>query len=159
MSTSSLSGKPVERVDVVEYGAARIYVSLAVILAAILEIVDTTIVNVALPTVQGNLGASIEEGAFIVTGYVVANVIVIPLSPWLQRRFGRRQYFFWSIVIFTAASFMCGLSRSLWELVFWRFVQGAGGGGLLSQAQAILRDTFPREQQGAAKVFLHSVLW
>ena len=158
-SSSSKSDRPqspqsttdAERVDVVEYGAARVFVSIAVILAAILEIVDTTIVNVALPTVQGNLGASIEEGAFIVTGYVVANVIVIPLSPWLQRRFGRRQYFFSSIVIFTAASFMCGLSHSLWELVFWRFIQGAGGGGLLSQAQAILRDTFPRDKQGLAQ--------
>jgi DHA2 family multidrug resistance protein len=145
------SPAPPERIDVVEHGAARVFVSLAVILAAMLEIVDTTIVNVALPTVQGNLGASIEEGAFIVTGYVVANVIVIPISPWLQRRFGRRQYFFASIAIFTVASLLCGCSRSLWELVFWRFVQGAGGGGLLSQAQAILRDTFPRDKQGVAQ--------
>ena len=125
--------------------------SIAVILAAILEIVDTTIVNVALPYVQGNVGASQDEGTFIVTGYIIANVIVIPLSPWLQRRFGRRQYFGASIIIFTGASLMCGLSRSLWPLVFWRFVQGAGGGGLLSQAQAILRETFPKEQQGAAQ--------
>jgi len=150
MASSPQSGGAA-RVDVVEYGARRIFVTAAVILAAILEIVDTTIVNVALTFVQGNVGASQEEGTFIVTGYVVANVIVIPLSPWLQRRFGRRQYFFASIAIFTAASLMCGLSRSLWPLVFWRFVQGAGGGGLLSQAQAILRETFPKEQQGLAQ--------
>ena len=142
---------PAERRDVVEYGARRIFVTIAVILAAIMEIVDTTIVNVALPYVQGNVGASQDEGTFIVTGYIIANVIVIPLSPWLQRRFGRRQYFAASIVLFTFASLMCGLSRSLWPLVFWRFVQGAGGGGLLSQAQAILRETFPKEQQGAAQ--------
>ncbi len=140
-----------QRYDVVERGPRRIIISIAVILAAILEIVDTTIVNVALPYVQGNVGASQDEGTFIVTGYIIANVIVIPLSPWLQRRFGRRQYFAASIIIFTAASLMCGLSRSLWPLVFWRFIQGAGGGGLLSQAQAILRETFPKEQQGAAQ--------
>ncbi len=145
-------GSPIAaRRDVVEYGARRGFVTLAVILAALLEIVDTTIVNVALPYVQVNLGASQEEGTFIVTGYVVANVIVIPLAPWLQRRFGRRQYFFASIAIFTFASLMCGFSRELWPLVFWRFIQGAGGGGLLSQAQAILRDTFPVDKQGAAQ--------
>ena len=142
---------PAKRYDVVEHGRRRIFISIAVVLAAILEIVDTTIVNVALPYVQGNVGATQDEGTFIVTGYIIANVIVIPLSPWLQRRFGRRQYFAASIIIFTGASLMCGLSRSLWPLVFWRFVQGAGGGGLLSQAQAILRETFPKEQQGAAQ--------
>ncbi len=140
-----------KRYDVVERGPRRYLISAAVILAALLEIVDTTIVNVALPYIQGNVGASQDEGTFIVTGYIIANVIVIPLSPWLQRRFGRRQYFAASIIIFTAASLMCGLSRTLWPLVFWRFVQGAGGGGLLSQAQAILRETFPKEQQGAAQ--------
>jgi DHA2 family multidrug resistance protein len=140
-----------KRVDVVEYGARRVFVTIAVILAAVLEIIDTTIVNVALPNIQGNVGASQEEGTFIVTGYIVANVVVIPLSPWLQRRFGRKQYFFASIAIFTAASFMCGFSHDLVSLVFWRIVQGAGGGGLLSQAQAILRETFPVKQQGAAQ--------
>jgi DHA2 family multidrug resistance protein len=148
---TNAASAPPQREDVIEYGMRRALVSIAVILAAILEIIDTTIVNVALPTVQGNVGASIEEGTFIVTSYVVANVIVIPLSPWLQRRFGRRQYFFASIVLFTFASLMCGFSRSLWVLVFWRFVQGVGGGGLLSQAQAILRDTFPKDKQGAAQ--------
>jgi DHA2 family multidrug resistance protein len=137
--------------DVIEYGWRRVAVTVAVILGAVLEIVDTTIVNVALPNIQGNVGASRDEGAFIVTGYIVANVIVIPLSPWLQRRFGRRQYFFASIVIFTLASAMCGLSHDLWSLVFWRVVQGTGGGGLLSQAQAILRETYPKQQQGMAQ--------
>jgi DHA2 family multidrug resistance protein len=126
-------------------------VTIAVVLGAVLEILDTTIVNVALPNIQGNVGASQDEGTFIVTGYIVANVVVIPLSPWLQQRFGRKQYFFASIAIFTLASIMCGLSSDLWPLVFWRVVQGAGGGGLLSQAQAILRETYPREQQGLAQ--------
>jgi hypothetical protein len=97
------------RVDVFEYGLRRIWVTIAVILGALLEILDTTIVNVALPDIQGNVGASLDEGTFIVTGYIVANVVVIPLSPWLQQRFGRRQYFFASIVIFTIASNFCGV--------------------------------------------------
>jgi DHA2 family multidrug resistance protein len=134
--------------NVVEYGIRRTIVTFAVILATLLEIVDTTIVNVALPTIQGNLGANIEEGSLIVTGYIVANVVVIPLTPWLAERFGRRAYFFSSILIFTIASIMCGLSTSLWELVFWRIVQGAGGGGLISTSQAILRDSYPPEKQG-----------
>jgi DHA2 family multidrug resistance protein len=140
-----------KRVDVVEYGARRTLVTIAVIIGAMMEIIDTTIVNVALPNIQGNVGASQDEGTFIVTGYIVANVVVIPLSPWLQRRFGRKQYFFASIAIFTLASVMCGLSQDLVSLVVWRIVQGAGGGGLLSQAQAILRETFPPDKQGAAQ--------
>jgi MFS transporter, DHA2 family, multidrug resistance protein len=139
------------RTDVVEYGLRRVLVTVAVILGAVVEIIDSTIVNVALPDIQGNVGASQDQGAFIVTGYIVANVVVIPLSPWLQQRFGRKQYFFASIAIFTAASIMCGLSHDLWTLVFWRVVQGAGGGGLLSQAQAILRETYPVSQQGMAQ--------
>ncbi len=139
------------RADVVEYGMRRVFVTAAVILAALLEIIDTTIVNVALPDIQGNVGASQDEGTFIITGYIVANVVVIPLSPWLQQRFGRKQYFFASIAIFTFASLMCGLSHDLVALVVWRVVQGAGGGGLLSQAQAIIRETFPVEQQGLAQ--------
>ncbi len=134
--------------NVVEYGLRRTLVTFAVILATLLEIVDTTIVNVALPTIQGNVGANIEEGSLIVTGYIVANVVVIPLTPWLSERFGRRRYFFASILIFTIASMLCGLSHSLWELVFWRIIQGAGGGGLISTSQAILRDTYPPDKQG-----------
>ncbi len=142
---------PKQRADVIEYGLRRVAVVVAVVFGALLEIVDTTIVNVALPDIQGNVGASQDEGTFIVTGYIVANVVVIPLSPWLQRRFGRKQYFAASIILFTVASIMCGLSHDLVSLVVWRVVQGAGGGGLLSQAQAILRETFPADQQGAAQ--------
>ncbi len=125
--------------------------SLAVIAATLLEIIDTTIVNVALPNIQGNLGVAVDQGAWIVTGYIVANVVVIPITPWLAARFGRRQYFFASIVIFTIASLMCGLSGSFGDLVFWRIVQGLGGGGLISTSQAILRDTYPLDEQGKAQ--------
>lgn len=95
---------------VVEYGLRRAIISAAVIAATLLEIVDITIVNVSLPNIQGNFGVGIDLSAWIVTGYIIANVIVIPITPWLAARFGRRQYFFASIVIFTFASLMCGLS-------------------------------------------------
>jgi len=139
-----------QRVDVTEYGLRRVLVTLAVIVAAMIEIIDTTIVNVALPTIQGNLGADIAQGAWIVTGYIIANVIVIPLTPWLQTRFGRRNYFVASIVVFTIASLLCGISSSLPELVMFRILQGLAGGGLISTAQTILADTYPRSQQGIA---------
>ncbi|HTJ25848.1 MAG TPA: DHA2 family efflux MFS transporter permease subunit [Candidatus Limnocylindria bacterium] len=141
---------PGGRVDVIEYGWRRAAVTLAVIVAAMIEIIDTTIVNVALPTIQGNLGADVEQAAWVVTGYIIANVIVIPLTPWLQTRFGRRNYFVASIVVFTLASLLCGISNDLAVLVAFRILQGLAGGGLISTAQTILADTYPREQQGLA---------
>lgn len=137
--------------SVVETGLRRVIVSVAVIAATLLEIIDTTIVNVALPNIQGNFGVAVDQGAWIVTGYIIANVVVIPITPWLAARFGRRQYFFASIVIFTIASLMCGFSNSFGQLVFWRIVQGLGGGGLISTSQAILRDTYKLEEQGKAQ--------
>jgi DHA2 family multidrug resistance protein len=145
--------------SVIEYGWRRTAITLAIVTATLLEIVDVTIVNVALPNIQGNFGASIDQAAWIGTGYIIANVIVIPLTPWLQRRFGRRQYYAASILIFTAASIACGLSGSLEQLVFWRIVQGLGGGGLISTSQAILRETYPSsEQVKAAAVFSMGVI-
>jgi MFS transporter, DHA2 family, multidrug resistance protein len=140
-----------EQSVVVEHGLRRGIVSVAVIAATLLEIIDTTIVNVSLPNIQGNFGVAVDEGAWIVTGYIIANVVVIPITPWLAARFGRRQYFFASIVIFTIASLMCGLSGSFGQLVFWRVVQGLGGGGLISTSQAILRDTYTIREQGKAQ--------
>lgn len=134
----------------VEHGLRLALVAVGVILATLLEMIDTTIVNVALPNIQGNLGATIDEGAYIVTGYIIANVIVVPLTPWLQARFGLKRYYLASILIFTGASVMCGLSGAFSELVLWRIVQGLGG-GLISTSQTILRDTFPRDKQGAAQ--------
>jgi MFS transporter, DHA2 family, multidrug resistance protein len=136
---------------VVEHGLRRIIVSVAVIAATLLEIIDTTIVNVALPNIQGNFGVAVDQGAWIVTGYIIANVIVIPITPWLAARFGRRQYFVASIIIFTIASLMCALAPSFGALVFWRIVQGLGGGGLISTSQAILRDTYTLQEQGKAQ--------
>ncbi|MBC5809980.1 MAG: DHA2 family efflux MFS transporter permease subunit [Candidatus Eremiobacteraeota bacterium] len=145
--------------DVVEYGTRRAWITLAIVVATLLEIVDVTIVNVALPNIQGNFGASVDQAAWIGTGYIIANVVVIPITPWLQMRFGRRQYYAASILIFTLASIMCGLSSTLEELVFWRIVQGLGGGGLISTSQAILRETYPADKQGlAAGIFSMGVI-
>jgi DHA2 family multidrug resistance protein len=138
-------------VSYVEYGARRALVVAGVMLAALLQTVDATIVNVALPTIQGNLGASVDEATWVVTAYVIANVVVIPLTPWLQMRFGRKNYFLVSIVGFTIASMLCGMATSLEMLIVFRIVQGAFGGGLLATAQVILRDTFPREELGTSQ--------
>jgi MFS transporter, DHA2 family, multidrug resistance protein len=137
--------------SVQEFGWRRTIVTLAVIAATMLEIIDTTIVNVALPNIQGNFGVSVDQGAWVVTGYIIANVIVIPITPWLQSRFGRRAYYLSSIAIFTAASVMCGLAGSFTALVLWRLIQGIGGGGLISTSQAILRETYTVQEQGKAQ--------
>lgn len=129
---------------------AKIIIILTVITAAILEMIDTTIVNVALYQVSGSLGASVEDASWVITAYAIANVIVIPLTGFFQKYFGRKNYFVASIILFTVASFFCGNSTNLWELVFFRFLQGIGGGALLSVSQGILFDTFPIEQRPIA---------
>lgn len=118
----------------------------AVMAATLMQTLDSTITNVALPTVQGNIGASQEEATWVVTAYTIAAIVVIPITPWLQSRFGRRNYFVASIAGFTIASVACGASGSLVSLTLWRIVQGLFGGGLLATAQLILRDTFPSKQ-------------
>ncbi len=126
----------------------RYWIAAAVTLAAVLELVDTSIVNVAVPHMMGNLGATLDEIAWVSTGYIIANVIVIPMSSWLANWFGRRNYLTASILLFVAASFFCGAATGLWSLVFWRIVQGLGGGALLSVAQATLFEAFPPNEVG-----------
>ncbi|HEX3387223.1 MAG TPA: DHA2 family efflux MFS transporter permease subunit [Mucilaginibacter sp.] len=133
-----------------ETGFKKWIITITVISASLLELIDTTIVNVSLPQIQGNLGATLEDVAWVVTGYAVANVIILPMSGWLGGYFGRKNYFLASIILFTIASFLCGNSHSLGELVGFRILQGIAGGGLISTAQAILLDTWPREQIGTA---------
>lgn len=142
---------PAQNESLVEHGARRAFVVGGVMLAALLQMIDMTIVNVSLPTIQGNLGATIDEATWVVTAYVVANIVVIPITPWMQRRFGRKNYFMASIVGFTAASVLCGMASSLDALIVFRIVQGAFGGGLLSTAQMILRDTFGPKELGLSQ--------
>jgi DHA2 family multidrug resistance protein len=129
----------------------RLLIVVSVMLAVLLEIIDTSIVNVALPSMMGNLGATLDEIDWVITGYIVSNVIVIPMTGWLAGRFGRKRYFTTSILIFTLASLFCGLSSSVTELVAWRIVQGLGGGALLATSQAILIESFPPSKQGVGQ--------
>jgi DHA2 family multidrug resistance protein len=133
-----------------EHGFRRWIITITVITAALLELIDTTIVNVALPNIMGNLGATLEDANWIVTGYAVANVIILPMSGWLGDRFGRKNYFLASILIFTVASFLCGNATSLEELIIFRLIQGLAGGGLISTGQAILLETWPPSEVGMA---------
>ena len=129
----------------------RWFILIGLITAAILQVLDTTIVNVALPQMAGNLGATSEEIGWVVTGYILSNVIFLPMTAFLTVRFGRKRYLTASIVIFIVASFFCGTSHSLQEIVFWRILQGAGGAALLSTSQATLVQVFPKSEQGTVQ--------
>ncbi|MDP4197628.1 MAG: DHA2 family efflux MFS transporter permease subunit [Bacteroidota bacterium] len=129
---------------------AKIIIAITTISAAIMELIDTSIVNVALNQMAGTLGASIEDISWVITSYAIANVIIIPMTGFLSGFFGRKKYYMCSIAIFTVSSVMCGMSSSIYMLVFWRFVQGLGGGALLSTSQSILFDTFSKKQRGIA---------
>jgi DHA2 family multidrug resistance protein len=132
-----------------EFG--QLMIVFAVMLATILEIIDTSIVNVALPDMMGNLGATVDEIGWVVTGYIISNVIVIPMTSWLAARFGRKRYLTSSILLFTAASALCGTATSLQELVAFRVIQGLGGGALLATAQSVMIETFPPSRQGVGQ--------
>ena len=105
--------------SLIEYGYRRVIITIIAVLCALLEIVDTTIVNVALNDMKGTLGATLTDIAWVITAYAIANVIVIPMTSWLSQQFGRKNYFAASIIIFTVASFLCGNSTNIWELVFF----------------------------------------
>jgi len=126
-------------------------IAVTVALGAILEVIDMSIVNVALPHMQGNLGATLAEIGWVITGYSMANVVIIPLTAWLDERFGRKTYFIFSLIAFTIASVLCGLATNLPMLIFARVLQGLGGGSMLGKAQSILFQTFSKAEQGAAQ--------
>lgn len=128
----------------------RLILIVTVITAAIMELIDTSIVNVALNYMSGNLGASMEDISWVVTAYAIANVIVIPMTSFLVNNLGRRNYYIGSIILFTICSFMCGNSTNIWELVAFRFLQGIGGGALLSVSAVVVYECFPREKQNIA---------
>lgn len=137
----------------------RWLILVGLITAAVMEVLDTTIINVALPQMAGNLGATTQEIAWVATSYILSNVVVLPMTAFFTERFGRKNYLTFSIFLFIAASFLCGTSSSLGEIVLWRLLQGAGGAALLSTAQATLRQIFPREEQGLVQaVFLLGII-
>jgi DHA2 family multidrug resistance protein len=125
-------------------------IAIVVTLATFMEVLDTSIANVALPHISGNLSAGADESTWVLTSYLVSNAIVLPLSGWLSSRFGRKRFYMSCVAVFTVSSFLCGLAPSLGVLVFFRILQGAGGGGLQPSEQAILNDTFPLEKRGMA---------
>ena len=131
-------------------GGSVALITITVMLGLIMAIIDTTIVNVAINTIGGNLGATVDEVAWVATGYILANVVVMPLNGWLTALLGRKTFYATSLAVFTIASFFCGTARSIWVLVFYRIVQGLGGGALQPTAQAIMFETFPPERRGAA---------
>ncbi len=125
-------------------------IALTVTLATFMEVLDTSIANVALPHIAGGLSAGTDESTWVLTSYLVSNAVVLPISGWLSDRFGRKRFYMTCVALFTASSFLCGLAPSLPLLIFFRVLQGAGGGGLAPSEQAILADTFEPKKRGMA---------
>ena len=125
-------------------------IAITVTMATFMEVLDTSIANVALPHIAGNLSATTDEATWVLTSYLVANAIILPLSAWLSELFGRKRFYMTCVMLFTASSFLCGLAPNLAMLVFFRVLQGLGGGGLQPSEQAILADTFPPKKRGMA---------
>jgi MFS transporter, DHA2 family, multidrug resistance protein len=125
-------------------------IAIAVMLGTVLEMIDTSIVNVALPHMQGSFSASVDEITWVVTSYLVANGIMIPLTGWISARFGRKRYFLFSVTMFVLASACCGAARSLDEIVIFRMLQGFAGAAMVPSSQAIMMETFPPEEQQMA---------
>ena len=128
-------------------------IAIAVMLGTFMEVLDTTVVNVSLPHIAGNLSASVDESTWVLTSYLVANAIILPMTGWLANHFGRKRVLMASITGFTISSFLCGLAPSLPLLILFRVMQGASGGGLQPLSQAIMLEAFPPEKRGKAMAF------
>jgi DHA2 family multidrug resistance protein len=131
----------------------RWIVSLSVVFATFMEVLDTTVVNVSLPHIAGSMSATVEEGTWTLTSYLVANAIILPMTGWLAREFGRKRLLLMAIIGFTCASFMCGLAPNLTMLIIFRVIQGACGGTMQPISQAIMLEAFPPEERGKAMAF------
>jgi MFS transporter, DHA2 family, multidrug resistance protein len=141
----------VQASSLVEYGSRRAIITITAIVCALLEIIDTTIVNVSINDMRGNLGATTSEIGWVITAYAIGNVIIIPMTSWLSAQFGRRNYFAASIILFTICSFLCGNSSTITELTIFRFLQGVGGGALLVTSQTIITESYPPEKRSMAQ--------
>ncbi|HUA36717.1 MAG TPA: DHA2 family efflux MFS transporter permease subunit [Candidatus Binataceae bacterium] len=142
--------RPAPRPELESAGSHKWLVAIAVMLGATLEVLDTSIVNVCLPHMQGTFSASTDEVTWILTSYIVANGIMIPLTGWISARFGRKRYFLVSVLVFVVASGLCGAAGSLTQIVIFRLIQGAAGAAMIPSSQAILMETFPPAEQGLA---------
>lgn len=125
-------------------------IAATVMLPVFMEVLDTSVANVSLPHIAGDLSAGVDESTWVLTSYLVSNAIVLPLTGWFSSLFGRKRFYMWCVALFTVASFLCGVSHSLGMLVFFRILQGAGGGAMQPISQAILVESFPREKRGMA---------
>ena len=130
--------------------ARRNLVAIAVLSSAVMEVLDTSVVNVSLPHIAGNLSATTEEATWVLTSYLVANAIILPMSGWLANYFGRKRILLTVVTGFTASSLLCGLAPSLPMLIFFRVLQGITGGGLQPLSQAVLLEEFPPQERGTS---------
>ena len=131
-------------------GVRRVYVAVAVMLATIMQALDTTIANVALPHMQGSMGATQDQISWVLTSYIIAAAIFMPLTGFVSARFGRKRVFMFSVVGFTLASMLCGAAQTLEQMVLFRLLQGVFGASLVPLSQSVLLDTYPREKHGSA---------
>src|SRR5271154_1484476 len=125
-------------------------IALVVTMATFMEVLDTSIANVSLPHIAGNLSVSQDESTWVLTSYLVSNAIVLPISGWIASKVGRKRFYMTCVALFTISSFLCGIAPSLGTLIFFRILQGIGGGGLGPSEQSILADTFPPQKRGQA---------
>src|SRR5690242_13451799 len=123
---------------------------MTVMLATFMEVLDTSVANVALPHIAGNLSATVDEATWVLTSYLVSNAIILPMGGWFSMLIGRKRFYMICVTLFTISSFLCGLAPTLGLLIVFRIMQGIGGGALQPMAQAILVESFPREKQGMA---------
>jgi DHA2 family multidrug resistance protein len=146
MSSAALSAAPAARRAINPW-----FVAAAVVVPTFMEVLDTTIANVALRYIAGGLSAAVTDAEWVITSYLAANAVILPISGWLSARLGRRNYFMLSIAVFTLASALCGMATSLGQIILFRVIQGLAGGGLQPSSQGVLLDSFPPEKQGAAQ--------
>ena len=149
MATLSIGGLPTAE-SLKDHPLQPWIIAGTVMLATFMEVLDTSVANVALPHMAGNLGATSDEATWVLTAYLVANAIILPMSGWFSMIFGRKRFYMTCVFLFTLSSALCGLAPSLFMLILFRVMQGVGGGALQPVSQAILRETFPREKQGMA---------
>src|ERR1700739_2607569 len=146
MSTGALPAPAVSRPAINPW-----FVAAAVVIPTFMEVLDTTIANVALRYIAGGLSAAVTDSEWVITSYLAANAIILPISGWLAAHLGRRNYFLISIAVFTLASALCGMATSLGQIILCRVIQGLAGGGLQPSSQGVLLDSFPPEKQGQAQ--------
>ena len=133
---------------------SKLWITIAAMMASLMAVLDISIVNVALNDIRSSFSVQLDQIAWVSTGYMMANIVVIPMTGWFQRKFGVKNYFICSVIIFTLASLLCAFSWNLTSLVVFRILQGMGGGAIIPTASTILISRYPKEEQGMAQAFI-----